>query len=335
MENPGFRVALVGASSLKGKELKQALEQGSMPAHEVRLLDDDELLGLLTEFQGQPAFIRSIERESFENLDFAFFTAAREFTQKYWRLADPGRVRIIDLTDALEDEPGAVVAGPLATGELPPGDPRIFIAAHPAALVIAAVLRRLSEHFAVARAIVNVFEPASERGSAGVEELHQQTVGLLSFHEIPHKVFGSQLAFNLLPAGGEEARPTLVEVEARVGRHLEKLLGGRTARPSIRVVQSPTFHAHSFSFYIELEQPRAIEDLERALAGPGFDVRTGSQEAPNAIGAAASEEDMVIGDIRADSASPRGYWLWAAADNLRLLARNAVRIAEQSARVRP
>jgi aspartate-semialdehyde dehydrogenase len=44
---------------------------------------------------------------------------------------------------------------------------------------------------------------------------------------------------------------------------------------------------------------------------------------------------MVIGDIRADSASSRGYWLWVVADNLRLLARNAVRIAEEAARVRP
>ncbi len=40
-----FRVAIVGAATLKGKELKEVLEERSFPAVDIRLLDDDESLG--------------------------------------------------------------------------------------------------------------------------------------------------------------------------------------------------------------------------------------------------------------------------------------------------
>ena len=334
MRDSGFHVAVIGASSLKGKEVKEVLEQRSFPTRRLTLLDDDELLGQITEFQGEPTFIRSIDRESFEGIEFAFFASSPEFTRRYWKLADRVGCSIIDLTEALEEEvPGARVAGPAVTGELPAGEGRIFVAAHPAALAIASVLRRLAENFPLTRAIVNVFEPASERGSAGVEELHSQTVSLLSFHPVPQEVFGSQLAFNLLAAYGEESRPTLAEVEERVERHIEQILAGRVPQPSVRVAQSPTFHAHSFSFYLELERPHEAAEIERGLASEGFDVRRSTEEAPSAAGAASSN-DILVGNIRGDRACPRGYWLWAAADNLRLLALNAVRIAEELIKVR-
>jgi aspartate-semialdehyde dehydrogenase len=42
-----FRVAIVGAATLKGKELKEVLEDRNFPAVDIRLLDDNESLGQL------------------------------------------------------------------------------------------------------------------------------------------------------------------------------------------------------------------------------------------------------------------------------------------------
>ena len=42
-----YRVAIVGASTLKGKELKEVLEDSNFPAVDVKLLDDEESLGQL------------------------------------------------------------------------------------------------------------------------------------------------------------------------------------------------------------------------------------------------------------------------------------------------
>ena len=338
MGHAGFHIALVGASSLKGKEVKEVLEKRSFPIRRLSLLDEQERQGQLAEFQGEPTFIRSVDGGSFEGVDFAFFTGSALFLRHCWKLAESKGCRMIDLTGALEQEVQEVaVAGPLATGQLPPGEGKMFAAAHPAALTISSILRRLSASFPITRAVVNVFEPASEQGKAGVEELHQQTVSLLRFQKVPQQVFGSQLAFNLLAACGEDRRPSLAEVEQQVGRHIDRLLGSRplrpSVRPSVRVVQSPIFYAHAFSFYVELERPHDPAELEQALEADGFDLRRSSEEAPLAVDAAGSD-DILVGDIRRDLAGSCGYWLWAAADNLRLSALNAVRIAEELSGVR-
>ena len=330
-EPPGFKIAIVGASTLKGKEIKEALERRRFPARRLLLLDEEDIRGQLTEFQGEPAVIGSLERDSFEGMEFVFLAASPVYSRNVWKLADRAGCRIIDLTEALEQE-GACIAGPLATGALPDSSGRVYVSAHPAALVIASLLRRTwAAGLTPRRTIVHVFEPASERGSAGIEELHQQTVALLSFHELPKEVFGSQLAFNLLAAYGEEIGPLLAGVEERVAGHLARLLPSGIAPPSLRVLQSATFHGHAFSFYLELEQRREAAEVEAAFAGTGYDLRRAGQEAPSAVGSASSEEIMV-GDIRPDKNHPGAWWIWAAADNLRLAAVNAVRIAEELAK---
>ena len=43
-----------------------------------------------------------------------------------------------------------------------------------------------------------MFEPASEHGQRGMDELHQQTVNLLSFQPLPKDVFDAQVAFNMV-----------------------------------------------------------------------------------------------------------------------------------------
>ena len=47
------RVAIAGAASLRGKELKQWLEESNFPAAEIRLLDEEVVAGTLTEAGGR------------------------------------------------------------------------------------------------------------------------------------------------------------------------------------------------------------------------------------------------------------------------------------------
>lgn len=329
MKDSGFSVAIVGTSSLKGKELKETIEETHFPVRRLTLLDEDDLIGQLTEFQGEPTFVRNVDQESFRDVDFAFFASSPLFTRNYWKLAQREGCRVIDLTEAIEEElPETPLGAPLVTGSLPPGDAKVVIAAHPAAMVIARVLRRLAERMPLASVVVNVFEPASERGAPGIEELHQQTVKLLSFHEWPREIFDAQVAFNLGPAYGEGARPSLLDVEKRIIRETGKLLEGSAPAPSVRLAQSGNFHAYSFSFHLRFAEPHSLDQVETALSGEGFDLRGKEHEPPTAVGAASSNE-ILVGDIRPDPAAPGSFWLWASADNMRLMALNAVKIAEE------
>ena len=55
-----YRVAIVGAGSLKGKEIAELLNDRSFPALDVKLLDEDEALGQLEAMGNEDTFIQSV-----------------------------------------------------------------------------------------------------------------------------------------------------------------------------------------------------------------------------------------------------------------------------------
>ena len=79
------------------------------------------------------------------------------------------------------------------------------VPAHPAALALALLMERLQQAAPVRYAAATVMLPASEFGRAAMDELHQQTVNLLSFQSIPRATFDAQVAYNLLCGFGESA----------------------------------------------------------------------------------------------------------------------------------
>ena len=129
-------------------------------------------------------------------------------------------------------------------------------------------MRRWSAH---------IFEPASERGEKGLEELRQQTVSLLSFKPMPKQIFDAQVSFNLLARYGDDAPQSLESIQLRIERHLATLLGGRRAAPmpSIRLMQAPVFHGYSISVYVEFKAPPDVRAVADALSSDEVDVRAG------------------------------------------------------------
>jgi len=98
-----YRVAIVGAGSLKGKEVAEMIEQRSFPAIDVKLLDDDESLGQLEALKDEITFIQSVRAEQFDNIDFAFFASDADCTRRNWKSAQKAGGAIVDLSYALEE----------------------------------------------------------------------------------------------------------------------------------------------------------------------------------------------------------------------------------------
>ncbi|HET8547845.1 MAG TPA: Asd/ArgC dimerization domain-containing protein, partial [Bryobacteraceae bacterium] len=191
------------------------------------------------------------------------------------------------------------------------------------AIVIARVVAAVRGHAPVRHALIHVFEPASERGQAGINELQQQTANLLSFRPLEKTVFDAQLSFNMLARYGSAAPQPLEEVEHRIERHLATLLGGASPMPSLRLIQAPVFHGHSFSFWFSFENAVDTAGLIDALETAGIDVRTPDLEPPTNVGLA-GQSGVTVGLIEADRNYPRSVWMWAASDNLRVAADAAV-----------
>lgn len=333
-----YRAAIVGAASLKGKEVAEMLNERNFPAVDVRLLDDDESLGQLEAMGDEISFIQSVRAEQFENVDFTFFASDAECTRKNWKRARDAGSAIIDLSAALEDEPGASVRslwaererGLVVPPELQPGP---CVVVHPVAAILALLLLRARKVGAIRRAVAIIFEPASERGQKGMDELHQQTVNLLSFQPLPKDVFDAQVAFNMVSRFGQKAQPALDSVEARVLRHYEKIAGDDAPKPSVLLLQAPIFHGHALAVFLETEQPSDVPQLGQALAGDHVTIPGAEEDSPSNV-SAAGQADIQL-SIRGDASQPNGFWLWIAADNLRIAALTAVDCAESMTATRP
>jgi aspartate-semialdehyde dehydrogenase len=99
------------------------------------------------------------------------------------------------------------------------------------------------------------------------------------------------------------------------------------------LLHASVFHGHAFSLYLETEKPVAIGDLAQALNGEHIQVVRGGEDAPNNVDVAG--QDDVIVSLRTDAQKKNGIWIWAAADNLRVTALNAIGAAEQLVASRP
>jgi aspartate-semialdehyde dehydrogenase len=319
MSNDFYRVAIVGAASLKGKELKDALSERNFPALDVKLLDD-ETPGQLDAMADEATFIQRVTAEQLENVDLVFFAGDEKFTRDNWSKARKSGAAVVDMSYALENEQEAEVRAPELDKDA--GKESVLIVpAHPAAVVLARLLRAAGTAAKSTRAIATIFEPASEQGRRGMDELHQQTVNLLSFQSMPTDVYDSQVAFNMMARFGEKSTTTLETSERRILSHFQKITGGALPVPSLVLVHAPVFHGHAFSVYIELEKNISVGDFSQALTGGGITVARGAEDAPSNVSAAGQEQ--VLAAVRRDATS-NGLWLWAVADNLRIAANTAV-----------
>ncbi len=346
MANRVYRIGIVGASSLAGKEVSDELGESPLAASDFILLDDEDAAGQVTTAGDEPAFIQRIEASSFDRMDFVFFAGGSAVTKKHWQEARRAGASIVDLTYALEREKDVLVRAPWVAEALaaktqgnrpePDLNTPAVVAAHPAAVMLALIAARLTTKLQLTRVAATVMEPASEHGRAAMDELHQQTVHLLSFQSLPREQYDAQVSFNLLPSLGEAAKVQLAMTEQRIRDHYAGLSGGALPSLAMQLIQAPVFHGYAASVLVEFGRPATVEQVEVALAGEHVDVVSGQSDPPSNLSAAGQEDIMVrvSEDASGDEIGTR-FWLWLAADNLKLAALNAITCANELRRLRP
>jgi aspartate-semialdehyde dehydrogenase len=314
-------ISIVGSETLLGRELREALAEHGF--RNVQLIGAQDELAI-TASAGEAAVITPLDKERLQGSDVVFCVGTADSTRKAFEIAQEDST-FIDLTYGLEDVPEARLRAPMVDA----GDPvsRVHVIAHPAATAIALMLSNLPG--VVKHSVVQVFEPASERGQVGIHELQQQTSSLLAFKQMEKKVYDTQVGFAMAARYGEDAPEQLQFIEQRIERHLASLLlrtGKDLPMPSLRLTQAPVFHGYSLSFWVELEPRPDITELEEALASSHIEVRSAEFDAPSNVGVAGLR-GLIAGVIELDRNHPRGVWVWVVADNFRLLVDNAMDVA--------
>ncbi len=265
-----YRIAIVGAASIRGKQLNEALSESSFAASEFVLMDDQQALGQLEAVGDEMTFIQPITADSFERIDFTFFAGTAELTRRHWQAAQRAGSSIVDLSAGVGGRSRRAGVRTLGAG----GDGRsgrcrraqsayagrrfgspCCAGARPAAGASAArrghspgLRHRTGTGFGVWPGCAGRVAPAD--GDAAFVS------------EYPAQVYDVQVAFNTVAAFGEAAKVSLAESEARIRRHYALLSGGRLPQLSLQLIHVPVFHGHTFSIAVEYERQVTLEQIE-------------------------------------------------------------------------
>ena len=275
------RIAIVGASSLRGRELKTVLEERHFPASEIILLDEPVLAGTLTEAAGEPTFIRALVKKAFEGATFAFFAGSRADAEQNWQAARASGATVIDLTDALVasgestswipalstvllPHPGARAREAAAPGRIENHErsiDRIFFAGlggdHFAAQWLRPFqsFRRFAPWCCCSRRFPNATRPAL---------MSSKPKRPACFPSAPsHRPFSMRRwPSTFWPVTAMSANQALSELRAGVARDVAEYLAGRANAPAIQLIQAPVFYGYAFTVYAEFRSPQPAEQLE-------------------------------------------------------------------------
>ncbi|MEW5807548.1 MAG: Asd/ArgC dimerization domain-containing protein [Acidobacteriota bacterium] len=323
-----FNVSLVGAGRLLGKDVKLFLEEREFPIARLKLLDSETYEGAITEYNGEASLITKIEEDSFLYSDIIFLCCGGQEGKQYASFPRKEGSLLIDfsLTHAGREQ-APVINCDINLESMRKGK-GIVSSPQPISIILSNLLHPLDLAFGMERISVNVFQPVSDFGEEGIEELHQQTIKILSFSKIPKNVFGRQLAFNLIPGSMLSTRQREAAIDTAISQEVSEILGWRDRRLATRIIVAPVFFSHSFSIHLMLKsrpQSSQVNDVLNKIKCMKISTKGRGVTPVEATG----ERQMYVSESCEDGLSSGGFWLWIVSDHLRSdAALNAVRIAE-------
>jgi len=320
------KVAVVGATGAVGEAMLSVLAERKFPASAVVALASERSAGGDVAFGNDELPVLALAGFDPAGVDIALFSAGGDVSREY-------APKFADNSSAFRRDPDV----PLVVAEVNPGDlarrPK-GIVANPncSTMQMMVALAPLHRAAGIERITVSTYQSVSGTGRRALEELGRQTAGLLNFHSVEPEVYPVQIAFNVIPHGGDFLDNGYTSEEMKLVWETRRILGDESIAVNATVVRVPVFYGHSEAVAIETRE-KLTADAARALlqAAPGVEVvdERVAGGYPTPVTHASGRDPVFVGRIREDLSHPRGLNLWIVADNLRKgAALNAVQLAE-------
>src|SRR5918911_1152135 len=269
----GYRVAILGATGLVGREFLKVLAQRKFPVAELRLLASDRSAGTRLPFAGEELPVEAATPDSFRGVEYALFSAGTDISRQLAPAAAAAGAVVIDNSAAWRMEPDV----PLVVPEVNPGDAfrHQGIIANPNCSTIQMVvaLNPLHQVNPLRRIVVDTYQSVSGTGREAVEELDVQTRQLLAGEPIEPRVYPHQIAFNVLPHIDVFLDNGYTKEEWKMVQETRKIMHVPDLPVSATTVRVPVPIGHSEAVHAEFSRPMAPAEaraiLERA---PGIQV---------------------------------------------------------------
>jgi aspartate-semialdehyde dehydrogenase len=327
----GYRVAILGATGLVGREFLKVLAQRRFPVAELRLLASDRSAGSRLSFAGEELPVEAATPDSFRGVEYALFSAGADVSRALAPAAAAAGAVVVDNSAAWRMEPDVPLVVPEVNGADAFTHHGIIANPNCSTIQMVVALNPLHQANPLRRVVVDTYQSVSGTGGPAVDELYAQTRALLAGEAAEPSVYPHQIAFNVLPHIDAFLDNGYTKEEWKMVQETRKIMHVPELPVSATTVRVPVPVGHSEAVHAELTRPmppaeaRAI--LERA---PGVCVVDAPADAQYPLASyAAGRDEVFVGRIRADASHPNGLVLWIVSDNLRKgAALNAVQIAE-------
>ena len=315
----GLSVGVVDPDTLVGRDVKAVLRERGFPAAHTHLFHTgDPSAGLLTDDEGEAAYVSPLEPDGLSGCHVAFLCGPPESTARFLAGRTADGCLAIDLSGqrsagAFVDALRGALPAPLPSGDL-------LVLREPAASVLADAVAALEPLSAVAAVTAAIDRPASDLGKDALDELFQQAIAIASFRSVPKDRLGAQSAFNVFPPADADA------FDARVAADVRALLG-RDLPLAVLSARTGVFHGTTLRVALRFDgvAPSA-EALRTALLAPGRGFSEPDVDGPAGVVDAAGRDETLL--LRFSSAGSTSQ-LFLVSDHLRRPgALLAVRVAE-------
>jgi aspartate-semialdehyde dehydrogenase len=328
----GLRVAVVGATGSVGREMLEILSERLFPLDEIFAIASRRSVGTEVSYGERTLKVKDIESFDFSKVDLVLMSAGGKVSKEWSpKIGAVGAV-VIDNSSAWRMDPRVPLIVPEVNPDAIAGYDKLNIIANPncstAQLVVA--LKPLHDKAKIKRVVLATYQSVSGAGKEAMDELWTQTRALFVNDEIVKEKFPKQIAFNVIPHGGEFMDDGYTTEEWKIEVETKKILD-KSIKVTATCVRVPVFVGHSEAVNIEFENPITADEARDILReSPGLMVIDKHEDAGYATPLdCVGEFATFVSRIREDHTIENGLSLWVVSDNLRKgAALNAVQIAE-------
>ncbi len=323
-----FKLAIVGATGLVGRNVLKILEEKNLPIYEYVLFSSYKSAGSIIHFMNKDYTVKELKEDSFinEHFDFAIFSAGCSTALKYAPIASKNGCIVIDNSSAFRMHDDV----PLVVPEVNPEDIALNngIIANPNCSTIQAVLplKALDEKFNITRVVYSTYQAVSGAGKAGIDDFENSIKGLKN-KKFPYPIFNNCLPhIDVFEANG------YTKEEEKMINETRKILHKPNLKVTATCVRVPVLNCHCESINLEFEKEFNIKDIYSLLENfENITIIDNIEKEMYPLPTNVSGKDNVfVGRIRRDFSIKNGINIWVVADNIRKgAATNAIQILEK------
>ena len=316
-----LKVAVLGATTMVGREILGILAERAFPAVEVIALTSRKSLGAEVSYGDATLKAKDVDEFDFSSLDLCFLATADSAARKYGNAIAAAGCIVIDTSRAFRNDPQVPLLVPEVNAAAIEGYARRNIISVPDGVTCQLVrtLKPLHDAAGVVRVVVATYQSVSGEGQRAIDELWTQTKGIYVNQAPEPKEFPRQIAFNVIPSVDDVMDDGFTEEEWRIAAETRKIIDNdiQVVATCVRV---PTFVSVGEAVHVELAQPLPATEARALLReSPGLlliDRREEEDGYETPVGAV-GEWATYVCRVRDDPTVENGLAMWIVADDLR------------------